>query len=94
MRKFFTGIVLLLASVTMFAEQRSVEDAAAIAADFSQAHVQKSGNRRAPRKAAKMSLVHQVAKPSSSEAALYVFNNSNGGWVIVSADDKAVSILG
>ncbi len=93
MRKFFTGIALLSLTMTAFAAQRTVEEAAAIAANFSNTQAQASGIRRAPRQAADMRLVHQVAKPNSSEAALYVFNKPEGGWVIISADDIARTVL-
>ena len=94
MKKFYLGIALLMMSVIVSAAPRSVKEAAGLAASFQNEQAQKAGIRRAPRKAADMQLIHEVAKPESSEAALYVFNNPNGGWVIVSADDNAVSILG
>ena len=69
--------------------------AAAIAAGFSNAQSQQSnGMRRAPRKASDMRLSYQVAKPNSTDPALFVFNKPEGGWVIVSADDNAVDVLG
>ena len=88
------GVMLLMMSVIVSAAPRSVKEAANIAASFQNEQAQKAGLHRAPRKAADMQLIREVAKPESSEAALYVFNNSNGGWVIVSADDNAVTILG
>ena len=94
MKKFYLGITLLMMSLIVSAAPRSVKEAASLAASFQNEQAQKAGIRRAPRKAADMQLIHEVAKPESSEAALYVFNNPNGGWVIVSADDNAVSILG
>ena len=81
-------------SLIVSAAPRSVKEAADIAASFQNEQAQKAGLHRAPRKAADMQLTHKVAKPDSKEAALYVFNNPNGGWVIVSADDNAASILG
>ena len=93
MKKFYLGIVLLMMSVIVSAAPRSVKEAADIAASFQNEQAQKAGLHRAPRKAADLQLIHQVAKPDSKEAALYVFNNPNGGWVIVSADDCAHDIL-
>ncbi|MBO4689525.1 MAG: C10 family peptidase [Paludibacteraceae bacterium] len=98
MRKFFTGILLLVISMTVLADQITVEEAASIAASFTSGIQQKSGSRvkKAARKttAADVDLIYQVAKPNSDEPALYVFNKPEGGWVIVSADDNTVSILG
>ena len=95
MRKFSTLMLLLCMTAGLFAAQRTVEDAAAIAAGFSNAQSQQSnGMRRAPRKASDMRLSYQVAKPNSTDPALFVFNKPEGGWVIVSADDNAVDVLG
>ncbi len=95
MRKFFIGILLLAMTATMNAAPRTAQEAAALAASFSNSQSQKSGIKKAARAtAADMSLVHQVAKPTNMfEPALYVFSKPQGGWVIVSADDNAVSIL-
>ncbi len=78
----------------LFAAQRTIEDAAAIAANFSNAQSRQSnGIRRAARKASDVRLSYQVAKPNSTEPALFVFNKPEGGWVIVSADDNARDVL-
>ena len=96
MKRFLSGVLLLTMFASAFAAQRTIEEAAALAADFSQSRAQKSGMKKAVRVNAKaMSLAYQVAKPTNMfEPALYVFNKPEGGWVIVSADDNAVSILG
>lgn len=95
MKKFFTSVLLLAMAVSVLAAPRTVEEAAALAANFKNEQVsQQSGAHRAARKAGEMRLAHQVAKPNSTDPALFVFNNSNGGWVIVSADDNAFDILG
>ena len=95
MRKFFIGILLVAMSATIFAAPRTATEAAALAAQFSNSQIQKSGLKKAAKaKAADMSLVHQVAKPTNMfEPALYVFSKPQGGWVIVSADDNAYDIL-
>ena len=94
MKKFFTSVLLLAMAVSVLAAPRTVEEAAALAANFKNEQVsQKSGAHRAARKAGEMRLAHQVAKPNSTDPALFVFNNSNGGWVIVSADDNTREIL-
>ena len=94
MKKIFSGILLLFMTLTAFAAQRTVEEAAALAAQFFNAQPAQKGIKRAPMKAASMRLNQQVAKPNSSEPALYVYNNPNGGWVIISADDNTATILG
>ncbi len=96
MRKFFIGILLLATTATMFAAPRTAEEAAALAADFSNSQFQKSGIKKAVRtKAADMRLIQQVAKPTNSfEPALYVFNKPEGGWVIISADDNYETVIG
>ena len=94
-RRIYFGIMLIMMSIFAYATPRTAQEAAALAASFSNSQSQKSGIKKAARaKAGDMSLVHQVAKPTNMfEAALYVFNNPNGGWVIVSADDNAFDIL-
>ncbi len=92
-RRIYLGIMLVMMSVFAYATPRTLEQAATLAADFKNEQPQKAGAHKVARKAANMRLVHQVAKPNSSEAALYVFNDPNGGWVIISADDVAYDVL-
>lgn len=94
MKKLYFGIMFLMMSIVVCAAPRTREEAAALAAQFQNEQAQKSGVRRAPAKAANMRLAKQVAKPKSQDAALYVFNNPNGGWVIISGDDNAETIIG
>ena len=97
MKKYFIGILILAMSMAVYAEQRTEQEAANIAAGFAKSQLApagKKGMRRANSAAPQMTLAHQVAKPDSQEPALYVFNQEGGGWVIVSADDQSVSILG
>ena len=94
MKKIFLGLLAIMVSVTLFAAPRTMEEAAQIAAQFTNQQTVKRHLRLAPRSAAEMRLVHKTNKPASEEAALYVFNKPNGGFVIVSGDDNAVEILG
>ncbi len=95
MKKIFIGFFAIIMSATLFAAPRTAEEAAAVAAEFTNTQPQLSRMHKAPRKAANMRLAHTVAKPASNEAALYIFNQENNeGFVIVSADDNAVTILG
>ncbi|MCR5050733.1 MAG: C10 family peptidase [Paludibacteraceae bacterium] len=95
MKKFYYCFIALAMSTTMTAAQRSVNEAAEIAAQFTNMQSQLAGMHRVPRKPVDMQFVYEVPKPHSDEAALYVFNQtSDNGFVIVSADDNAVTILG
>ena len=94
MKKFFLGFLTLMLSAALFAAPRTLEQAAEIAARFANSQPQMSCMHKAPLKATDMRLAHKVAKPDSAEPALYVFNQQENGFVIVSADDNAVTILG
>ncbi len=95
MKRFYFCVIAFTISVAMSAATRSVEEAARLAAQFSNRHSQQSHMLRAPREAVDMSLVHLVRKPESDEASIYIFNQTNNnGFVMVSADDNAVTILG
>ena len=68
-RRIYFGIMLIMMSIFAYATPRTLEQAAALAADFKNEQPQKAGARKVARKAANMRLAHQVAKPNSSEAA-------------------------
>ncbi|MBR5676527.1 MAG: C10 family peptidase [Paludibacteraceae bacterium] len=96
MRKILSSLLALLVTVTLFAAPRTVEEAAAIAARFTNSQPQLSRMHKAPRKAADMKLAHKALQNNSEAAAFYVFNQENAnGFVIVSADDRtAEDVLG
>ena len=95
MKRFDLCIMALAMSIAMSAATRSVDEAAEIAAQFTNRLSQQSHMLRAPREAVDMSLAHLIRKPESDEAAIYIFNQAdNNGFVMVSADDNAVTILG
>ena len=96
MKKFFLGFLALLLSATLFAAPRTLEQAAEIAAQFTNSQPQLSRMHKAPRKAANMRLAHKALQNNSETAAFYVFNQEgNNGFVIVSADDRtADEVLG
>ena len=95
MKKYLFGIITIMMSLAVNAAPRSMEKAAEIAAEFTNHQSQLNNMRRAPRKATDMQFAHRVSKPQSDEAALYIFNQAdNRGFVMVSADDNAVTILG
>lgn len=97
----FNRVVSLLILSTLFLNQVwagpiSPEEAAEIAARFTNSQPQLMKRHNAPRKAANMRLAHKALQNNSQEAAFYVFNQENSnGFVIVSADDRtAEEVLG
>lgn len=86
----------LMAFCMVWAGQISQEEAAEIAARFTNNQPQLSRMHKAPRKAGNMRLAHKAMQNNSEEAAFYVFNQeNNNGFVIVSADDRTASeVLG
>lgn len=90
--------ILTLALVfvaSLFAAQRTAEQAAEIAAQFTNDQPALRKAHKAPRTAASMRLVHTATKPASTEAAFYVFNQeNNAGAIFVSADDRTLDVLG
>ena len=96
MKKFFLGFIALLVSATLFAAPRTVEEAAEIAAQFTNNQPQLRKAHKTPRAAANMRLAHKALQNNSEKAAFYVFNQENTqGFVIVSADDRtADEVLG
>ncbi len=96
MKKITLGVIAILLSATLFAAPRTAEEAAAIAAEFTNAQPQLSRMHKAPRKAVNMRLAHTAMQKTSETPAFYVFNQDNGaGYVVVSADDRtATDVLG
>ena len=89
MKKFFAGLMALLVTVSVFAAPRTPEQAAEIAAEFTNQQPSLRMMHKAPRKATNMRLAHKALQNNSQEAAFYVFNQEdNQGFVIVSADDR------
>lgn len=93
MKKNSLLILLCLIAQVIMAAPRTAQEAAAIAAQFMNTNA--AGPHKAPATAATMQLVHQMPKLVSEEPAFYVFNKTdNGGFVIVSADDRTEDIIG
>ena len=94
MKKTFLLVLLVSLAVGISAAERTVEDAAAIAAQFTnnQPSLRQAGV--APRTAATMKLAHKCMKKNGTEPAYYVFNQGNdAGFVIVSGDDRTEDVL-
>lgn len=96
MKKFFLGLLAMMVSATLFAAPRTAEEAALIAAQFTNQQPQLRKLHKSPRAAANMRLAHKALQNNSEQAAYYVFNQEgNNGFVIVSADDRtAEDVLG
>ncbi|MBQ0075572.1 MAG: C10 family peptidase [Bacteroidales bacterium] len=94
MKKTFLLVLLVSLAVGLSAAERTVEDAAAIAAQFTnnQPSLRQAGV--TPRTAATMTLAHKCMKKNGTEPAYYVFNQGNdAGFVIVSGDDRTEDVL-
>ena len=95
MKRFSIVTIALILATTVFAAQRTPEQAAAIAAQFTNNQPALRKAHQAPRTAASMQLVHTATKPASTEAAYYVFNQeNNAGAIFISADDRTLDVLG
>ena len=95
MRKSILGIFLFLA-VAVMAGQRTPEQAAEIAAQFTNQQPQLRRMHASERQAANLKLAHKALQNNSQDAAFYVFNQEgNNGFIIISADDRtAEDVLG
>jgi len=86
-------LFFLALSMSVFAGERSAQDAAALAAEFMNQQVNVPA-RKASVGASAMQLSHTRAKLNSTEPAFYVFNQaSKSGYVVVSADDRTEDVL-
>ena len=94
--RFLLVLIALFTFSMAYAGRVSQEEAAAIAARFTNEQPQLSRMHKAPRKASDMRLAHKALQQNSEEAAFYVFNQEGSkGFVIVSADDRtAEEVLG
>ena len=96
MRKFWVGLMALMVSASLFAAPRTMEEAAEIAAQFTNQQPKLRMMHKTPRTASTMCLAHKALQNNSEAAAFYIFNQEGGnGFVIVSADDRtAEDVLG
>ena len=95
MKKTILGLCALFITTVLFAAPRTAEQAAVIAADFTNAQPQLRKMHKSPRTASTMRLAHTATKPNSTEAAYYVFNQeNNSGAIFISADDRTMDVLG
>lgn len=89
------GLVLLATTILTFA--RTPEQAAQVASQFWAAknvNIQANAKRQAPTMAQPVKLAFTQQTADQNSTALYVFNNNDEGFVIVSAEDDARAVLG
>jgi len=87
-------LVSIFLPLSLFAAERSVADAAAVAAEFMNEQYAQSPARKASCGVSSFILAHTRAKLNSESPAFYVFNKTNNdGYVIVSADDRTEDVL-
>ena len=90
MQRFtFLLVALFLLSGMGFAQQRSAEEAAALAAKFVNGQPALRRAHRADQSADQMRLAHTRQKATGNENAFYIFNRADqAGFIIVSADER------
>ena len=95
MKKFsILGVFLLCASMFLSAAPRTVDAARVLAAThFSSRSSSVSGKQHAPAAELRLAYTHPMSAAEANSPALYVFNNGDNGFVIVSADDCAKEVL-
>lgn len=84
-------VILALVPTLMVANERSFEQASAIAQQFM---FSQSSAHRAPANQVKPQCVYTQSMPNLEREAFYVFNNTDKGFVIVSAETNAPEIIG
>lgn len=98
MQKILVLLLAVILSTGMFAVQRTVDEAAAIAEQFSCLSMHKvvkksPGASASTNQVPTVRLVRTQNQPKTNKPAFYVFNRGQEGFVIVSADDKTRDIL-
>ena len=92
MKKHLLLLLSLFLSTTMlFAERVSQSDAATVASNFLNGAVTSSVKKGKAATPARLTL--KTAAPTASESQFYVYENPDGGWVMVSASDVVKPIL-
>lgn len=93
MKRILFFLMVGMMAVPLLGAERSAEEAAAIAARFTNEQPSLAAMHRAPRRGSSMRLAHTCHKLHSTTPAYYVFNQEdNAGFVIVSADDRTVDV--
>lgn len=98
MKKFYLLLLLLVAVVSGYAQNRSETEAMAIASSFFNCHATNSVNAAVMPERVQVGFGDNGIKRSSSiidqAPAFYIFNNSDNAFVIVSGDERMPEVLG
>ncbi len=95
MKRIFVLICGIVWAVLLTGAERTETEAAQVAENFLLCRRGISAPVRGDRSdSPAVTLAHKQMQNDGKQAALYVFNKGNGGFVIVSADDRAETILG
>ena len=89
MKRVLLTLMTLVLSFGMFATHRSEEEAAAIAAEF----VNQGGTAIDGGAPARKISPSSLRLAHRAEDAYYIFNQAQGGYIVVSADDRAEDVL-
>lgn len=98
MKKILISLLAVILTTGLFAAQRTVEEAAAIAKQVNYSNLPMVIKKGTPalvpqRQDHSVRLVHTQLQPKSDKAAFYVFDRDQEGFVIVSADDNTRDVL-
>ncbi|MCQ2328547.1 MAG: C10 family peptidase [Paludibacteraceae bacterium] len=98
MKKILISLLAVILTTGLFAAQRTVEEAAAIAKQVNYSNLPMVIKKGTPalvpqRQDHSVRLVHTQLQPKSDKAAFYVFDRDQEGFVVVSADDNTRDVL-
>ena len=100
MKKIYSLIIVALCLVSISLEARTVQEASAVASAFVQARNEAVPARRMQKATAATSVTAPVNlaftqyQVNNTTPAVFVFNSTDKGFVLVSAEDKARAVLG
>ena len=94
MKKHLLVLLSLFCATTMlFAERVSQSDAATVASNFLNGAVTSSTAKKSKAATPSRMTLKTAASSTASESQFYVYENPDGGWVMVSASDAAHPII-
>ena len=92
MRKIIIGMIMMVSSMTLWAERVSEEDAALVANHFMNG--QTASSVHGVRKASPAKRMVRKSVNNAEDNQYYVFENADGeGWIIIAADDVVRPVL-
>ena len=95
MNKIYTLIIGILCLFSISLEARTVQEASAVASAFMQAQNEAKGERlKAKGERIPVELAFTQYQVDQTTPAVYVFNSTDEGFVLVSAEDNTRAVLG